>query len=177
MFLKPTSTRVSGSHYFADRESATNDFLRSLFCTISYFNQSSTELPHLLCWFLQTCSQTKLCIRENEINPPYLVHLHPWTHGMSFQTFCPLLDIQNSFPISSGVSIFHLFFYKERKKHYQWLRFLFYNYILHNALLKPDRKSDPLSNFSCVFCTQRVIQSIKWKHHTHYSLGLLKWLW
>lgn len=83
-------------------------FLCSLFCIISYFIQSSTELPHLLCQSLQTCSQTKLCIKENKINPPYLVHLHPWTHGMTFQIFCPLLNIQNSFPISSGISIFHL---------------------------------------------------------------------
>lgn len=116
MLLKPTSTRVGGSHCFVDYESGTDDFLHSLFCTISYFIQSSTELPHLLCQSLQTCSQTTLCIRENKINPPYLVYLHPWTPGMSFQTFCLLLNIQNSFPNSSGVSIFHLFLEREEKK-------------------------------------------------------------
>lgn len=85
-------------------------------CTVSYFIQSSIQFPHRLHQPLQTCSQIKLCIRESKINLLYLVYLHPRTHGMSFQTFCPLLNIQNSFPISSGVSIFHLFFIKREKK-------------------------------------------------------------
>lgn len=122
MFLKPpASTRVGGSHYFTDSESRGTDyFLCSLFCTISYFFQSSAEL-------LLNCCKSPLWISyehairlsyvsgKNKINPLYLVYLHPWTHGMSFQPFFPLVKAWDSFLISSGVSIFHLFYREEKK--------------------------------------------------------------
>lgn len=143
MFLKPpASTRVGGSHYFTDNESRGIDhFLCSLFCTISYFFQSYAEL-------LLNCCKSPLWISyehairlsyvsgKNKINPLYLVYLHPWTHGMSFQPFFPLVKAWDSFLIFSGVSIFHLF-YREEKKISETTIYIFsLLQWLHNALLK-----------------------------------------